>query len=148
MDLTQLPLVDLLTACLYAEARGEPVKGRIAVCNVILNRVRKGMGNTITDVILAPKQFSWTDPRDPNYEQVAHLLGTDRDSRWSACRTIAEQAIAGGLADNTGDADHYLNVELVKKLRSGTLPKWAADGIAQGKVTVRIGNHTFLNLRG
>lgn len=148
MDLTKLGTGILLTATIYAEARGEPHEGRVAVCNVVLNRFRKGMATSIKDVILKPKQFSWTDPRDPNHEAIARMLGTDVDSVWAECREIAALALAWRLPDNTRSADHYLNVELTKKLRKGTLPTWAEEGIAAGNVTKKIGHHTFLNLRG
>jgi hypothetical protein len=53
-------------------------------------------------------------------------------------------ALANTLEDLSKNADHYLNVELTKRLRGGTLPSW----VDLSKVTVVIGNHTFLNLRG
>lgn len=69
-DLRQLSEEELLTACLWAEARGEPEEGQQAVCHVILNRVRKRMAENITAVILQPKQFSWTNPSDVNFSKV------------------------------------------------------------------------------
>jgi len=49
-----------LLACLvHAEARGEPYEGKLAVANVVLNRLNGGAyGDTIKDVIYAPYQFS------------------------------------------------------------------------------------------
>lgn len=45
----------------YYEARGEPVEGKIAVAQVVLNRVdRAGYPKTICSVVYQPKQFSWT----------------------------------------------------------------------------------------
>jgi spore germination cell wall hydrolase CwlJ-like protein len=40
-ELKNLSDEDLLTACLWAEARGEPENGQQAVCNVVFNRVKK-----------------------------------------------------------------------------------------------------------
>jgi len=146
-DLQQLSQEDLLTACLWAEARGESEEGQQAVCNVILNRVQKRMARDISAVILQPNQFSWTNPADVNFNKV-FTASTDDPKSWERAQRIAQAALAGTLADNTKSADHYLNVEATRKARGGTLPKWAEDGIRNGKVTVVIGNHTFLNLRG
>jgi uncharacterized protein (TIGR02594 family) len=145
--LGDLTAEELLTACLWAEARGEPEAGQEGVCNVILNRVQKGMGQSIKDVILQPKQFSWTNPDDVNFKKV-FTARTDDPTGWVRAQTICRRALAGTLVDNTRKADHYLNVELTRRLRGGTLPRWAEEGIHQGRVTVVIGHHTFLNLRG
>lgn len=138
----------LLTACIWAEARGEPVEGQEAVCNVILNRVRKRMGKDIKAVILAPFQFSWTIPSDPNHKKV--FYAEDKYPRpWNMALMIAQEGIKGELKDNTMNADHYLNVEATMAARqkagqSKLLPRW----VDMAKVTVVIGHHTFLNLRG
>jgi spore germination cell wall hydrolase CwlJ-like protein len=142
-DLHELSDEDLLTACLWAEARGEPENGQHAVCNVILNRVKKKMAPSIRDVILKPNQFSWTNPNDVNFKKV-FTAKTDSPESWARAIKIAQMALANTLEDLSKNADHYLNVELTKRLRGGTLPSW----VDLSKVTVVIGNHTFLNLRG
>ena len=146
-DLKKFPDEKLLTACLWAEARGEPANGQQAVCYVICNRVRKRMAHDIRAVILAKAQFSWTNPADPNFQKV-FTADHDFQHDWARAARIAKSALALTLADLTKDADHYLNVELTRKFRGGTLPKWAQDAIDQGRTTVVIGNHTFLKLRG
>ncbi|MGH7831235.1 MAG: cell wall hydrolase [Candidatus Binatia bacterium] len=146
-DLNDFSDEDLLTACLWAEARGETEEGQSAVCNVILNRVKKNMAPSIRAVILKPKQFSWTDPQDVNHRKV-FTARTDSPQSWERAQNIAQMALAEALEDITKHADHYLNVEVTRKMRGGSLPKWAQEGIEKGKVTVVIGNHTFLNLRG
>jgi spore germination cell wall hydrolase CwlJ-like protein len=138
---------DLLAACLWAEARGEPEEGQKVVCNVILNRVKKRMRDTIREVILRRAQFSWTNPADRNFSKV-FTAQDDDPAGWSRAKTIAQAGIAVTLPDNTRNADHYLNVEATRAARKGTLPKWAQDGIDQDKVTVGIGDHTFSNLPG
>lgn len=48
-----------LLACLvHAEAGSEPYEGKLAVANVVLNRVNRGFGNSISAVIYARGQFS------------------------------------------------------------------------------------------
>lgn len=141
--LEEWPEAALLTACLWAEARGEPEDGQQAVCSVILNRVKKRMAPSIRDVILKPKQFSWTDPADVNFKKV-FTAKTDSPESWARATKIAQMALGNTLEDLSKNADHYLNVELTKRLRGGTLPSW----VDLSKMTVVIGNHTFLNLRG
>ena len=46
---------------IYYEARGEPLRGKIAVAQVTLNRVKNaGYRDTICKVVYQPFQFSWT----------------------------------------------------------------------------------------
>ncbi len=50
----------MLAQLIYGEARGESTKGKIAVANVVMNRVlaRGFPGNSIKAVIMAPNQFT------------------------------------------------------------------------------------------
>ena len=98
-------------------------------------------------MILKPNQFSWTAPADVNYKKV-FTAKTDNPKGWERAERITQTALAGVLEDLTKNADHYLNVEVTRRMRGGTLPKWAEEDIKNGKVTVVIGSHTFLNLRG
>ncbi len=127
-DLHEMSHVELLTACLWAEARGEPEDGQQAVCNVILNRVKKRMAPSIRDVILKPKQFSWTDPADVNFKKV-FIAKTDSPESWARATKIAQTALADTLADLSKNADHYLNVEVTRRMCGGSLPQWVEDGI-------------------
>ena len=140
-DLSSLTDEELLTACIWAETRGEPEKGQQGVCNVILNRVRKGMATNLRAVILKPRQFSWTTPSDPNFEKI-FTASSDAPQSWASALRIARDALAGTLADVSEDADHYLNVDATRKIRGGTLPDW----VDLSKATVVIGSHTFLRL--
>ena len=142
-NLNDLSDEELLIACLWAEARGEPESGQQAVCNVILNRVKKRMAVSIRDVILKRNQFSWTNPNDVNYKKV-FTAQTDSPESWGRASKIAHMALANTLEDLSKNADHYLNVELTKRIRGGSLPNW----VDLSKVTAVIGNHTFLNLLG
>jgi len=64
----QSPQYDSETICLakniYYEARGEPLRGKLAVAWVTLNRVASGkFRDTICKVVYQPRQFSWTSKR-------------------------------------------------------------------------------------
>lgn len=72
----------LLAKCVYAEARGEPYEGQVAVAAVILNRVKSAsFPNTISGVIYQPYAFtSVTDgqinltPNDSAYKAAQDAL--------------------------------------------------------------------------
>lgn len=142
--LTDLSTVDLLACCIYAEARGEPEAGQEAVAGVVRNRALRRR-KTFTEIILARKQFSWID--DNNCQLTLDACQKET-KQWLKCKIIATRAVYDpAFPDPSLGADHYLNVELTKKLY-GKLPRWAEEGIKKGKVTVKIGRHTFLNLEG
>lgn len=50
--------LDLLAAIVYAEAGDQGFRGMQLVCDVILNRIDKGWGNSISAVVYQPGQFS------------------------------------------------------------------------------------------
>ena len=51
--------IELLAKCVYAEARGEPYTGQVAVAAVVLNRVKSAsFPNTISGVIYQPYAFT------------------------------------------------------------------------------------------
>ncbi|MDZ7548408.1 cell wall hydrolase, partial [Clostridium perfringens] len=51
--------LNLMAKIVYAESKGEPYEGKVAVAAVILNRVLSpGFPNSIRDVILQPNAFS------------------------------------------------------------------------------------------
>lgn len=57
--------IDFLVQNVYHEARGESLKGQLAVAQVTLARLLSGkFGKKLSDVVFAQNQFSWTkDPR-------------------------------------------------------------------------------------
>lgn len=140
---------DILARTIWGEARGQGFAGMQAVASVVLNRFKASQvstaranqfGRSISDICQKPYQFSVWNKNDPNR---AKLLSVDEsDKNFVRAITIASRAMHGDLPDNTGGADHYLNVSVTMKLRGGTLPSWAD----LKQKTVTIGDHTFLNL--
>lgn len=58
LNLTQAD-IDLMAKLVYAESRGEPFEGKVAVASVVLNRVlNPKFPNNVHDVIFQPKAFS------------------------------------------------------------------------------------------
>ena len=101
----------ILSLCIYGEARGEGIEGMLAVASVIMTRA-KVSGQTIKQVCLQPKQFSCFNSNDPNSKILERLaLGWDeliltnkhlRQSFW-----IAKGVIEEYLFSNVGEANHY-----------------------------------------
>ena len=96
--------LDVLTATLYAEARGEPVEGQEWVVWVIKNRAALNRsywgGPTIRGVCLEPGQFECWTGRD----QIS--IG-DPDV-YRQCKALAQRVLASSR-DPTGGCDHYNN---------------------------------------
>ncbi len=130
--------VDWMAMTIKMEAGGEPYPGKLAVAYVIRNRSSK-TGKSISDVVLDPWDFSaWnTESRGR-----LHLDDADHAAVWWDCYKAASSAYFQLECDPTKGATHYLNVELTKKIRGGSLPSW----YDQEKVTVVIDQHTFLRL--
>ncbi len=111
--------VNLLSRLVYAEARGEPYSGQVAVASVVLNRVKNSsFPNTVAGVI---------------YQSGAFSVVADGQINLSPNQTAisaAQDAVNGW--DPTYGAIYYFN------------PRTATNGwIWSRPVTVVIGNHRF-----
>jgi spore cortex-lytic enzyme len=109
----------LLARCIYAEARGEPYEGQVAIGAVILNRVRHpDFPNTISGVIYQPRAFTVVSDGQIN-------LSPD-----STAQRAAQDALNGW--DPTNGALFYYNPATATS-------QW----IFSKKVVLRIGRHVF-----
>lgn len=122
-------LVQAATLCLalniYHEARGEPVKGQIAVGNVTMNRANWDV-KEICPVVYAPKQFSWTTQKKPSeYHPPA------KNRSWQNAQKLAQKIIKGEVQDVTKGAT-YFHAQSVQ-------PYWTSSF----ERTIVIGNHIF-----
>lgn len=142
--LSHLDDAAIIALTLYGEARGEGPAGRIAVANVLRNRLlcnRTAFGLTLRDVCLRPKQFSCWNPSDPNFAlllDTAKLLtdGATVGPVLRECRWIADGLLSGSFVDNTHGASHYLRTELIQTTA------WSRDQ----RVLAIIGAHSFLRV--
>lgn len=109
----------LLAKLVYAEARGEPYKGQVAVAAVVLNRVRSAsFPNTVSGVIYQQNAFTCVNN------------GSINNTPDSSCIRAALDALNGW--DPTGGCLYYYN------------PKTAVDKwIRTRTVKTVIGNHSF-----
>lgn len=125
MDNGMMHSILWLALNIYHEARGEPVEGQKAVAKVTLTRAIRRK-QSVEQVILAPRQFSWTHDGTPDYP-------TDYRVFFRCCES-AHAAITEYMNGQTLEmADHYFNHNLVN-------PSWASGM----KIIKIIGNHTFL----
>jgi N-acetylmuramoyl-L-alanine amidase len=109
----------LLAKCVYAEARGEPYKGQVAVAAVVLNRVASSsFPNTVSGVIYQSGAFTCVDN------------GSINNTPDSSCIRAALDALNGW--DPTGGCLYYYN------------PKTAVDDWIRTRTTKTvIGRHSF-----
>jgi spore germination cell wall hydrolase CwlJ-like protein len=118
--------VDCLTKNIYYEARGEDHRGKLAVGNVTVNRLKTGYwGNTICKVVYAKKQFSWT---------LAKKLPRPDSKGWAESEEVARKVLAGHRLRGLQRSLYYHAIYIKD-------PKWADTNHEAGQ----IGNHVFYN---
>ena len=127
--------IDLFARVLYGEARGEPDEGKIAIANVVMNRVNNPCwwGKDLYSVLKKPYQFSCLNDNDPNLPIIMSV--TEDNPVFDRCLDIAKQAFSNKLPDITKGANSYY-------AKSIAAPKWTV-GLTP---TAEIGNHIFYNM--
>ena len=119
---TDNPLYCMM-ANIYHEARGEPIKGQMAVASVVMNRVaHKNYPDSVCDVVYQRKQFSWT--------LDTHKLRMTPKFDYQIYR-VALMALKGHLIDYTGGATHFHTTAIN--------PYWTESKV----YLTTIGNHVF-----
>jgi len=121
------PLI-CLAAVIYFEAGNQPVAGKYAVGQVVLNRVAsRHFPNTICGVIKQKKQFSffWDGKRE-----IVKRNSIEQE-QWEVSRIVAYSLINGIVSDKTGGATYYHS--------TAVSPYWIRSVV----MTNRIGNHIF-----
>ncbi len=123
--------LDCLALNIYHEARGEPLEGKIAVGQVVMNRVGDpdfpaGVCEVVKQGGERPRnrcQFSWwCDGLSDR---------PDEADAWEDSKGLAGKILAGGLEDPTRGALWYHADHVT--------PDWQTDIVRQGK----IGRHIF-----
>ncbi len=148
----RLSPVQTVALTLFGEARNEPIEGRIAVANVIRNRVladRPAWGLGYKGVCLKAWQFSTWLPAggQDNYETLMWVAGEllqpsdaafpERSVR--ECLWIAEGLIADQFRDTVKHATHYYSPTAMKP--AGRVPAWALGLLP----VATIGRHVFFS---
>ncbi len=123
-----------MTQAVYYEAASEPLKGKRAVAQVVLNRMRhSAYPNSVCGVVYEGSnrrvcQFSFTCD--------GSLLRRPMTPQWQKSREVAQAALAGRTETSVGTATHY-HADYV-------LPRWA---FKLGKLE-KIGLHIFYRFKG
>lgn len=127
--------VSLLAATAWGEARSEGEHGMRAVAHVMQNRIGPRFGETLSTVILAPKQFSVWNRGDPNRRLVLNAVRDPArfaaDAEWETAQRVAREVLSGQSADPTGGALFYHT----RAIR----PRWSRQGVGRQE----IGAHVF-----
>lgn len=122
---------ELLAKTLQAEAGNQGIGGMLAVGSVIRNRM--GQGGSLSDVILAPAQFS-------AWNKVTGAVGGEQGQDMAAIKpsedayAAADAILSGNAPDITGGATHYYNPSISN-------PAWGKD--KAGGDWTKIGAHIF-----
>jgi len=123
-----------LTQAVYYEAANEPVAGKRAVAQVVLNRLKHpAYPNSVCSVVYEGVnrpvcQFSFTCD--------GSLLRKPLARQWSESKEVARAALAGNVEPRVGSATHY-HADYV-------LPRWA---YTLAKID-KIGSHIFYRFPG
>ncbi|WP_394727366.1 cell wall hydrolase [Altererythrobacter sp. GH1-8] len=123
-----------LTQAIYYEAANEPLQGKRAVAQVVLNRLRHpaypgSVCGVVYEGVNKPVcQFSFTCD--------GSLARTPLANKWGESRKVAEAALAGFVEPSVGSATHY-HADYV-------LPRWA---FTLDKIE-KIGLHIFYRFPG
>ncbi|WP_343808883.1 cell wall hydrolase [Alteraurantiacibacter aestuarii] len=123
-----------LTQAIYYEAANEPLAGKRAVAQVVLNRVRhQAYPSSVCGVVYE----GWSQPVCQfSFVCDGSLRRAPSGARWSQSRNVAREALAGHVEASVGTATHY-HADYV-------LPRWAYE---LDKVK-RIGRHLFYRFPG
>lgn len=131
--------IDTVARTIWGEAEGEPMLGKVAVANVIANRVAANLprrfGRGFSGVCKKRSrnvcQFScWTDSSDRKAR--AERIST-RSPIFRTCLDIAAKTVRGLLEDVTSGSDHYH--------ATNVSPSWSAGHTP----VLRVGAHAFFN---
>jgi len=123
-----------LTQAIYYEAANEPLQGKRAVAQVVLNRLKHpAYPNSVCGVVYEGVnkpvcQFSFTCD--------GSLLRQPMAAQWKQSREVAAAALAGSVEKSVGSATHY-HADYV-------LPRWA---FTLAKIE-KIGAHIFYRFPG
>lgn len=129
---------------IFGEARNQSIEGKVAVGNVIRNRLRSNQnfgGKSYKDLCFAKNQFScWWEIETNNYKELerATELVINRKSFNNSvlreCLFIGEGIANGLLRDNVNGALYYRTLNLYKE-KPFTV-----------KTSISLGDHVFYNL--
>lgn len=122
--------MEMLTAMIYCESRGEPYEGQLAVGYVIMNRVRSTkFPNTLEEVLRQNKQFEPAGSGRFDIVLTAYregIPGVISESEWASCEQAANACVNG--TSNVGESlffrTHAPVPQLATNLEAAGVPYW------------------------
>jgi N-acetylmuramoyl-L-alanine amidase len=123
----------LAALTIWQEAQGEPYQGKVAVGEVIRNRMARlySSDGTVAGTVAKPWQFSsWNLDSVDRTRLILSLRLDDSDAGVNACLGAWRDAVAGSTFAN--GAVLYANLSV-------SSPSWVPNATQAAK----IGNHTF-----
>lgn len=129
LNLSQAEL-DMLTAMIYCESRGEPYEGQLAVGYVIMNRVRSTkFPNSLEAVLRQHKQFEPAGSGRFDIVLTAYwenIPGVISKSEWESCQKAA--LVCVNSDSNVGESlffrTHAPVPQLAENLEAAGVPYW------------------------
>lgn len=129
INLTQQEM-DMLTAMIYCESRGEPYEGQLAVGYVIMNRVRSTkFPNSLEAVLRQGKQFEPAGSGRFDIVLTAYqenIPGVISAPEWESCQRAASACVNG--QSNVGESlffrTHAPVPQLAENLEAAGVPYW------------------------
>lgn len=129
LNLSQAEL-DMLTAMIYCESRGEPYEGQLAVGYVIMNRVRSTkFPNSLEAVLRQSKQFEPAGSGRFDIVLTAYwenIPGVIDTNAWSSCQKAAMVCVNSD--SNVGESlffrTHAPVPQLAENLEAAGVPYW------------------------
>jgi len=141
----------LLALTVLGEARNQPYQGKVAVAQVVRNRM-DAKKLSVADVVLEKWMFSCWNPSDPNklflLDVVAKQAGNVEPGLWEAALQAAESALGSPREiDPTGGATHYCHQDLWNQPTPKTkkAPWFSERCVSKGmtQFMIKIGLHVF-----
>src|SRR5882672_8290845 len=124
---------DLLIRTVIGEADDQPPLGQAAVSHVALNRLASGKyGDSLNSVLLQRNAF------EPWSTRARELIAIRPNSvRYQKVAGVVDDVLSGKIDDPTNGAQFFLQPDIVRRRRGGSLPDWASGP------GLRIGDHVF-----
>lgn len=125
----------LLAQTILGEAEGESWPGKLAVANVIMNRLEDGrFGKNLARVIKKPYQFSCWNRGSPRLKVMEYPLKYTDKYTWLECQVAAKLVLDRDISDETKGSVYYVHKRISKDP-----PYW----LRQKEIIIGIGNHVF-----
>ncbi len=129
---------DAVIRTIYGEARGEPVKGMIAVAHVIKNRTQDRRWSADAYAVVTQRsQFSSWNRNDPNFAKIQNL--PTNSSIYTTIGHIVDDVWAS-VADPTNGAVFYYAPAGMPGRKA---PKWWPQAVRESGGQIQVGGQFF-----